>query len=75
MLCGGACRVWVWLVLGEEPSPTALWAGGALILVLVMHEYAGMNTRALVEMAEVKAEEAAEAAKLAEQPHPASAAP
>jgi hypothetical protein len=28
-----------------------------------------MNTRALVEIAEVKAEEAAEAAKLAEQPH------
>ena len=46
-----------------------MWASGALILALVTHEYVGMNTRALVEIAEVKAEEAAEAAKLAEQPH------
>ena len=38
--------LWVWLVLDEEPSPTALWAGGGLILVLVAHEYVGMRTRA-----------------------------
>ena len=33
--------VWVWLVLDEEPSPTALWAGVGLVLVLVVHSILG----------------------------------
>ena len=55
--------VWVWLVLDEEPSPTALWAGIGLVLVLVAHEWAGMNTRAAKSAADGGAEVAAAAAK------------
>lgn len=39
--------VWVWLVLEEEPSPIALWAGSALVFVLVAHECAGFRARAI----------------------------
>eukprot|EP01043_Picozoa_sp_COSAG02_P018050 COSAG02_NODE_832_length_16660_cov_16.228006_13_plen_324_part_00 len=37
--------VWVWLVLDEEPSPTALWAGSALVLILIGHECVGFRAR------------------------------
>lgn len=37
--------VWVWLVLGEEPSRTALLAGVGLVLVLIGHEFMGLRSR------------------------------
>lgn len=37
--------VWVWVVLDEEPSPTALWAGSALVLILIVHECVGFRMR------------------------------
>lgn len=39
--------VWVWLALNEEPSPAALLAGSAVVLVLIVHECIGFKARGL----------------------------